>query len=478
MNIKKNFILNTFYQVLNIVIPLITTPYLARVLGASSIGTYSFYYTIANYFMLFILLGLTNYGNRSIAYANTDKKSLSHTFWSIYTFQAIFGFFIFILYLISTLIVFKNSEYQTIALINSFYVLSAVLDINWFFFGVENFKLTVTRNCLIKILTLLSILMFIKCKEDLPLYTFIMAFSSLLNQLMLWPFLKQYITFCKPTASDILSHIKPNLTLFIPVIAVSLYKMMDKIMLGILSTQTQLGFYEYTEKIINIPTALITALGTVMLPRISNLISTGKSEISLVYIRNSMQFSFFFSFAVCFGLSAIAPNLVIIFLGSEFKNCDALLSLLSCITIFISCANVLRTQYLIPFGKDKIYIYSVISGAIINFVINLCLIKHIGASGAAIGTIIAEFTVMLFQIIGLKKQLPFKIYLKDSCLFPISGLVMYFAVKYIGNLLPYGKLSTLIIQIILGIILYFTITIILYYLLNRKRLFDICKRFL
>ena len=207
-------------------------------------------------------------------------------------------------------------------------------------------------------------------------------------------FLKKEIAFVKVNKEDIVKHIKPVLVLFVPVIAISLYKIMDKIMLGYLINVVEVGYYEQAEKIINIPLGLITALGTVMLPRISSLISKGNDKIIKEYIKNSLKFMMFISFPIAFGLIAISSGFIPMFLGIAFTKSALILNYLSVTIIFLSIANVIRTQYLIPKEKDGIYIKSVILGAIINFIINLLLIPRYYSIGACIGTIFAEFSVM------------------------------------------------------------------------------------
>lgn len=184
-SIKKNFLYNAFYQVLTLILPLITTPYISRVMGAERVGVYSYAYSIAYYFGMFILLGTNNYGNRTIASVRDDKKILSKTFWSIYAMQLFLGLFVSTVYL---MYVFVIAEEQMMALLQIIYLISVALDISWFFFGIEQFKLTVTRNTIIKILTVVAMLLFVKSIDDLYIYALIMVGSSLISQIFLWIF--------------------------------------------------------------------------------------------------------------------------------------------------------------------------------------------------------------------------------------------------------------------------------------------------
>lgn len=466
MNVKKNLLLNTLYQLLNIIVPLVTSPYLSRVIGAEGIGIYAYYNSISYYFILFIMLGLNNYGNRTIARVRDNKKNLSTAFCSIYSLQismGIVGIFVY-----SIFILFFVGEDKLIACLNIIYVLSAVFDINWFFSGLERFKIIVIRNCVIKLLSLVAILVFVKRKTDLFIYVLIIVVSALVSQLAVWPFLRHEICWTKPTWNEVKKHIKPNLILFIPVVAVSLYKIMDKIMIGVFSTKIQVGFYENSEKIINIPQALINSLGTVMLPRVTHLLANGEVDRSKEYIRDSMQYAMGTSVGAAFGLMGIAPNFAGWFFGSGFDACAILIAGLAPTIIFNAWANVLRTQYLIPMNKDRSYITSVSAGAIVNLFINILLIGKMGAFGAVLGTFVAEFAVMFIQTLYVYKEIEVKKYIKDNIVFIVAGLLMYTIVKSIGTLELNG-LPKLILQILIGSLVYLIFSFILLLIKNRKR---------
>lgn len=453
---KKNIIYNTVYQILIIFIPLITAPYISRILGADGIGIFSYTHSIANYFLLFAMLGITNYGNKTIAKVKENKAELSRKFCSIYTMQFITALMVSIAYIIFVLI-FEN-EYKTIALLQLIFVLSAIFDINWFFFGIGKFKLTVIRNTAIKILTLIAIFAFVHTKKDIGNYTLIMVSGTLISQIIMWFYLKKQITFIKPNWEEVKSHIKPNLILFVPVIAYSIYKIMDKIMLGNITSVHEVGLYENAEKIINIPQGIISAFGTVMLSKMSSLFAQNKKEESKAIINVSMKYLTIIACAMTFGLMAVAQTFAPIYFGEEFKVTGNIICLMSCIIIFISWANVIRTQYLIPNNKDKLYMTSTVIGAVINFILNMLLIPKLTVYGAAIGTIVAEFSVMFIQLVGVRKELEIKQYLKNAIPFLIIGGIMFFVVIGIKNLLSYSIIS-LLIQILVGGIIYLTLTI-------------------
>ena len=203
-NPKKNFIYNLIYQILILIIPLITAPYLSRVVGADGVGTYSYTYSIVYYFMLLTLLGINNYGNRSIAKVRDDKRKLSKTFWSLYLFQLLMGVIMLIAY-ISYLYLF-DVKYRNIAIIQTLFIISAMLDINWLFFGLEEFKKTITRSTFVKIGNVILIFLLVKTKNDLWKYTLIMSGMTCLSQLILWSFLRKRISFVKININRLLKN--------------------------------------------------------------------------------------------------------------------------------------------------------------------------------------------------------------------------------------------------------------------------------
>ena len=217
--LAKNFIYNIIYQVLILILPLISAPYISRILGAEGIGTYSYTYSIVSYFVMFAMLGINNYGNRLIAQTRDDKEKLSINFWSLYILEFIITAIVLIAYIIFITFIIKEDKLMYILQFG--YILSSFFDINWFFFGIEEFKITVTRNTIIKILSFVLLFIFVKTKSDIYIYTIILVISNFISNIVLWPFIFKRIKKVKISFKDIFKHLKPCIILFIPVIAVS-----------------------------------------------------------------------------------------------------------------------------------------------------------------------------------------------------------------------------------------------------------------
>ena len=379
--LASNIGYNITYQVLVLIIPLITAPYISRTLNVDGLGTFSYVSSVAYYFFILISLGLNNYGNRTIAKCGEDRSLRSLKFWSIYGMQISLGVLVTFCYIIYTLI-FADDSLKSYFAVYTIYVVSAAIDINWFFFGIQQFKLTTTRNAIVKILSLSLIFIFVKGKNALTYYMLIVAGSTLLSNIILWVQLRKYVSFYRPKVVEIITHIKPNLVLFIPILAMSIYRVMDKIMIKELSGVTQNGYYENADRIISISLTVFSAVATVMMPAISTMVAEGKSESIKRFLRDMMQITSCVSVAMTFGLIAISRQFAPLFFGEQYGETGILLIGLAP-TIFLSgWKNVLRSQYLIPYEKDKAYVISLVSGAIVNVFMNAIFIPKLGARGS------------------------------------------------------------------------------------------------
>lgn len=447
IKMRTNLILQSAYQILNMVLPLITAPYISRVLGVDNVGIYSYTYTIANYFVLFAMLGVNNYGSREIARVKDNRKKLDYTFSSIFYFHAITSILaltVYIIYILSF-----SGQYRVYAIIQTLYVIGAFFDINWLFFGLEKFKITVTRNFIIRILTVCAVFLFVRESGHLLRYIVIMAVGTVLSQSAVWLFVSKNVSFVYVDKKKILVHLKPMLILFIAIFATSIYRQMDKIMLGKMSSMVELGCYEYADKMIMFPISLITALGTVMLPRMTNLYANGEKNEAEQILNVSINIAMWFSSALAFGMAAISEKFSVLFFGDEYLLTGVVISFL-CVTIWlITFNNVIRTQYIIPKQKDSIYVWAVCFGAIINFIINIILIPQFGGVGAAIGSICAYLCVFVWQCVGVSKFIPIKRYIASAVPPALIGFAMYLIIRMLDKKMP-NTWGSLIIEIIVG----------------------------
>lgn len=273
----------------------------------------------------------------------------------------------------------------------------------------------------------------------------------------------------------IFKHLKFNLILFIPTLAVSLYKIMDKIMLGYMINETEVGYYENAEKIINMPMSIITSLGTVMLPRISYFIANGKQGKEKQYIDKTILFTIWLSAAISFGILGIADIFVPLFLGKAFHSSILLTDILAPTMIFIAFGSAISNQILIPHKKDSDYIIVVIFGALTNLILNLVLISKYLSSGAAVATLITEFVVFISYIFLTKKIIQWQKYFFWLLMYSLVGIIMFYFLRHILSALG-ADIYVIIIKIILGMIFYVFTTGVITYIFNHEFYLFMCNQ--
>ncbi len=450
-NIAKNYLYNMAYQILKILIPLITTPYLARVLGAEATGIYSYTLSITTYFVLFGTLGIPLYGQRETAYLQSDIKKRSLVFWEITILRLI-------TMIISTVvfyITFCNGDmYQTYYKIFLLELFANIIDVSWYFQGLEEFKKTVTRNTIVKVISTVLIFVLIKDKNDLNKYIFIYVLSNCLGNLSLWLYLKKSLIKIKLSDINILKHLKPTLVLFIPQIAIQVYTVLDKTMIGALvPDKAETGYYEQAEKIIKLLMTIITAISTVMVPRVANEFSKGKKDKVVQYIKQSLQLVCFLGLPMMLGVILISKNFVPLFFGNGYDKVSNLMNVLSVIIIFIGFSNVIGNQYLIATKKQKGYTISVMIGALVNLVFNLMLIRLFKSIGAAIATVIAELMVTVIQFNYAKADISIKDVVKSSFNYVIASVLMFIIGLIIGCI-NINKVLLMALQICICVVVY------------------------
>lgn len=464
--LKNNMIYQILYQLLSVIIPLITSPYLSRVLGAEGLGIYSYSYSIVSYFMLFALLGVATYGMRVIAQSK-GIEAISKNFWEIYAFQSLSSIISIIVYIFFVFIF--SGQYKLYLCIQILYILGEGLNISWLFFGLEKYKVTVIRSIIIKLATLICIFIFVKKNDDVWLYIFILSAGHFLSNLILWIPLKKYIIFTKIRFDSIIKHIKPNLILFIPVAAASVYHVMDKTMLGMFSDAANSGYYYNADKLVNIPLTIITGCSNVFMSRISVLVGENNRKEVLKIQNESVNFGLCVISAVAFGVVAVSKQFVPWFFGKGFEPCIELISFFAVIIVVKTISIHTRAAFLIPEGNDSSYAKAVICGAVVNLIANYILIKvlNLGAKGATIGTLIAEVVVCLVQFIFMKQKESRNYCIRGILtggIYIVFGMIMLFFVNIISIYFTNNLNNFLIIiqKIVVGAAIYICCCLLLW----------------
>lgn len=455
--ITKNYIYNLIYQILLVISPLITMPFLSRSLGVVGIGEYSYAYSIVSYFVIFATFGFDVYGRREISFYIDDKSKLAQKFWSIQIIKTIFTLFTIIVYLIFC----KFNSNETILLLLIFHLLNVPLNIGWFYQGIEEFKKITIRGFFLKLIDLLFVILFIHKPEDLYLYTLGSSMIAFITFAVLWFDLGKYVSKSKIDFSQIKYDLKNGSIFFLPAIATSIYTLLDKTMLGnITGSFIENGYYEQAQKINIVLLKVVLALGVVLLPQIVAAHKKNENEKVKEFIEKSSTYVFCVSIAMAFGLMCISDSFVPWFFGPDFAKVSILLKLSGFILIFQGLDDVFGMQYLVSVGKQKIYVISLFIGAGINFILNIFLIKYYSSVGAIIASFIGEISIVIFQMLFIRKNLDLKKIFKNSIKYFCAGLCMYLCCYLTTSNLPDNYFTSIII-FIECVLVYFVMLIIL-----------------
>ena len=449
MKVIKNYLYNLSYQILTIILPIITVPYVTRIFTSEDLGNYGFYNSIVSYFSLFAMLGIGIYGTKQIAAA----RNVSSTFWNIYAIQLTAGILALFVYVITLVSIPKMSGMVPIIL--GIVLLTKMIDISWLFTGKEDFKKITLRNTMVKVAGVISIFTFIKSSEDLYLYIFLIVIFDFLGQFVMWIPAKKFIKRPSFDTKIIKKNLHPIVLLFLPQVAISLYVVLDRTLLGLLGSYSDVGIYEQGQKLTSILLTVVSSLGAVMLPRVANLLSERKEKEAQNMVRFSFILYNLIIFSMIFGLIAINEVFVKLFLGQNFQDVKYVLYIIVFNIMFIGWTNILGYQVLVVRNKNKEFMLSTTIPAVVSVAVNITVIPFFGYIGASMTAVIVEFLAFTIQWYYsrniINKNLLFN---KDLAKIICSSLVMFGAVMTCKMILGLDGIIGLIIYLAVGGISY------------------------
>lgn len=443
-----NYIYDFSYQIFVIITPLITAPYISRVLQPEGVGVYSYTSSIASVFALFAALGVNMYGQREIAYVREDIFQRSKTFWELLIARGIATLVVTIIYICFC---FLYKQYLVLFLLQSLNIFATMFDISWYFKGVENFKIIAQRNFAIKVVSVIMIFLLIRKSTDLALYVFIVSFTVLLSYVFFFFHLDKEIIKISFAQLEPRKHIKGMLEFFLPAIAVQIYSQVDKIMLGAIAQNTiENGYYEQARKIVNIVSTAVTSINTVMYPKISVLFAEKRTLDIRKYLGMTFRLITMMLVPAFIGLWFVADNFVDWFFGPGYEPTSILIKLSGILLVFMGIGNFSGMLYLNPTGNQNkgtgIYIIS----AVINVILNVFLIEKFQSVGAIVASIIAEAFSGITQFYLLQKSA-----YKFNCIsgfwrYVLSGLVMALALTICQKISPLIGAPQTILEIVVA----------------------------
>lgn len=396
-SVKKNFIYSTFYQVLTLITPLITAPYVSRVLGAEGVGIYSYTNSLVTYFTMFAALGVSSYGNREIAQHRDDERERSRLFWEIEllvistTTVATIGWL--------GLSIFYKS-YSLYLFILTIQVIGTAFDISWFFGGLEQYSYIVVKNTICKLASVILLFLCVKKPSDVWVYILILAGSVVVGNISTWSYLPRFLVKIDKTELHIKRHYKETLIYFIPTIATSVYTVMDKTMIGLITGSNSVnGYYENATKIVNMAKAIaFTSINSVLGSRISYLFVNKEIEEIKTKIKFALDYILFMGIGISLGIIGIAKQFVPWFFGEDFIETVPMLMMLSPIVVIIGISNCAGSLYYTPAGLRTTSTKFIITGSVLNLILNSILIPLWSGYGAIIASLIAELTITVLYV--------------------------------------------------------------------------------
>jgi len=457
-SIKKNFFYNTGYKILTYIIPLITAPYTARIFGADGTGIQSFTGSISAYFVLFATLGTVSYGMREIAMCRDDKKKRSKTFWEIELLSIATTSVCLVAWIVLIIFSEKYTPYYMVLTMN---IIGVAFDVSWFFSGLENYKLIVIRNTIFRLIGVAILFLVVREKSDLLLYWALTAASGLLGNISLWFALPKYLVKVPFKNMHFTKHLRETMVYFVPTIATTVYTVLDKTMIGVITKDTkENGYYEQTNKLVTMALSLIMSFNIVMNTRMSYLFANNKIKEMKERLTKSIDFALWLAVPMTAGFIGIAERFVPFFYGSGYDKVITLLYVYSPLIIIIAISNCLAEQFLIPTGKIRTNSIAVIIGAVVNLCCNAFLIPCFKSIGAAIASIIAETVITCIIVYYSRTMMVWKTILKKMWKRIIAAIPMVIVVSIIGRV-NISAVFVVSMQIIVGIGIYFLTLIIL-----------------
>lgn len=460
-SIKRNFLYNIVLNVSSVLFPLVTAPYIARVLDPDGVGLANFASTYASYYALFAALGVTYYGVREVSKLREEHEKREIFISEIVSITTINTVILSIIFLITILVFGKFQQNFIIYFIAGFSIYLVPLNINWYFSGMEKFGFITSRNLIIRCISIICLFLFVKEKTDLYIYMILNVLSGIGG--VVWNISEIHREKIKIhfTIRGLTKHYKPLLILFSSSVAISIYTMLDTVMLGFMSNYAEVGYYNSATHVSKVLVTVITSLSAVAVPRVAYYLKNNNYDKINELMSKSLGIISFLAIPLTIGVMCISSTFVPLFFGVKFEGAIYPLMIMSCIITALGFNNLMGVQILIGVGLDKYFLRCVLIGTITNFILNLILIPILGATGASIASVTAESFILVATIICVKKytEIKFKDGAKNIWNSLLSSLFIL-PTTLIMHVFLSGWYF-IIISIILNIIIYIIIQYIL-----------------
>ena len=402
-SVKFNFIMNSILTASAMIFPLITYPYVSRILQPQGIGSVSFANSVVTYFSMFAQLGIPTYGIRACAKVRDNKEMLTRTVQEIMFINMITCLIVYIAFACSLFWVPAFRQEKALYVVMGSLILFNTIGVEWLYKSLEQYSYITIRSVVFKFIALIAMFVLVHEKEDYIIYGGITIFAAVGSNIINFLNLRKFIYLRPVGAYNFRQHLKPISIFFAMSVATTVYTNMDNVMLGFMRGTTENGYYDAAVKIKNILVSFVASLGTVLMPRVSYYIEIGEQKEFYRITKKALKFVFLLATPLCLYFILFAAPSIYLISGELFSSSILPMRLIMPTLIFIGLTNIIGLQMLVPMGRENQVLYSEIAGAIVNLIINSILIPRMGAAGAAIGTVAAEITVFIVQVIALRK---------------------------------------------------------------------------
>lgn len=467
--VLRDFLYNALYQLFIIITPILTMPFLSRVLGVKALGINSYTFSVVQILGVLAFLGIGQLGIRSIAKNRDSQNKVNETFWGLWLIQFLAGIVVIGLY--TFYIINVNKEYRMYFLLQLPFLFGVIFDISWFYIGIERIKQVVLRNMLIKSVSIILIFILIRDENDLWKYMLIMSLGALLGNIVFWMGLSKYVTKFSFNRQYLKDNFRAALLLLIPQLAIQVYITFDKTILGMIAGPVELSYYDQSQKISRIILAVITSLSMVLLPRLANMVVNNQNEVLHKYLKKSLDYTIVLALLFCNIVMLNSYEFVPWFFGESFIPMSPLMFWVSFIIIFIPIGGVFANQYALAFEKDKQYVLPLVLGAIISLILNIIFIPRYGAVGATFVIVFVEFMVCFFRIYLIRKYLDLKFMFQGVYTYFLAALITFIFVYFIPKMFVNDFINMTIKSLVIGMV-YIIIILVLPNMISRdlKRL--------
>lgn len=447
-SIKKNYLMNIILTMSSFIFPIITFPYISRVLLPAGTGKVQFATSIIAYFVMFAQMGAPSYGIRACAKVRDDKEQLTRTAHELLFINLIMSAAAYVLLAIALIVVPKFQQERTLIIVVSLTIGLTAIGMEWLYKALEQYTYITIRSVIFKLIALIAMFLLVHTESDYVIYGGITILASSASNILNLINAHKYIGFKSIGGYDLRKHIKPIMVFFAMACATTIYTNLDNVMLGFMATDVDVGYYGAAVKIKNILVSIVTSLGAVLLPRASYYVEHGNMEEFRRITKKALNFVVLLAAPLSVFFMLFAKEGILLLSGSAYGGSIVPMQVIMPTLLLIGITNIFGIQILVPTGREKIVLYSEIAGAIIDIIINAILIPRMQSTGAAIGTLIAEFVVLLVQYRTLRnemKETVLSVHYFNICV----GILLGIAASIWVKIFSFGNFITLTIAAIL-----------------------------